>query len=149
MAAALSLATITLASCGGSSSSSDQTAKFKAAYKTVTGQLRTTSQAVGAEIQKASSQTDAQIYSAFRGFASSWQMELSQLETLKPPASVAATFNSLTAAASRAVADLNAIAAAAATHSKTAAEQAAASLVSDVQSAKTANTAIRSKLGIK
>ena len=62
---------------------------------------------------------------------------------MKPPANLGATFNTLTSAASRAEADLNAIVAAAETHDETpAAEQASASLVTDIESAKAASTTI-------
>jgi hypothetical protein len=104
---------------------------------------------IGAEIQRAASQTDAQLAAAFRSFAARWQSELSQLETLKPPASVAANFNSVTGAASRAIADLNAIVAAAVTHSGPNAKQAATSLVVDVTAARSADATLRRKLGIK
>jgi hypothetical protein len=146
--AALLVTLTVLAGCGGSSSSStSQTATFKASYEAAANQLKQGSQAIGAAIQQAPKQTDAQIHAAFQTLASRWQSALSQLQTLKPPANLAATFNTVTGAASRAEADLNAIVAAAATHSSPAAEQASASLVNDIQSAKTASTAITNKLG--
>ncbi len=143
------LVTLTLlAGCGGSSSSStSQTATFKTGYESVANQFKQNSQAIGAAIQQASKQTDAQIHTAFQTLASRWQAALSQLQTLKPPANLAVTYNTMTGAAARAEADLNAIVAAAATHSSSAAEQASASLVNDIQSAKTASTAITNKLG--
>jgi hypothetical protein len=148
--AALVVALLLLARCGGSSSSSsDQTAKFKTSYGSVATQLKHISQSIGTEIQGASSQTDAQIGSTFRGLAARWQNQLSQLETLKPPSNLAATFNTLTGAATRAEADLNSIVAAAETHSSSAAEQASATLVTDISSAKSASTTITQKLGIQ
>ncbi len=138
-----------VAGCGGSSSSSsaDQTATFKTGYESAANQLKQSSQAIGAAIQQAPKQTDAQIHAAFQNLASRWQNALSQLQTLKPPANLAVTFNTVTGAAGRVEADLNAIVAAAATHSSSAAEQASASLVTDIQSAKAASTTITSKLG--
>jgi type IV pilus biogenesis protein CpaD/CtpE len=134
--------------CGGSSSS-DQTAKFKKSYTTTVVQLKQTSSAIGHAIQGASSETDAQLVTTFRGLAGRWQNQLSQLETLKAPSKVAADFNTLTAAATRVESDLNAIVAAGATHSASAGKQAGASIVPDVLAAKSAATTIDQKLGVK
>jgi hypothetical protein len=139
---------VLLSGCGGSSSS-DQATKFKTGFSPVINQFRDISHGIGTAIQQAPSQTDAQIAATFRSLAAHWQARLSQLQTLKPPASVAATFNTLTGAASRAEADLTAIVAAAATHSGAAAKQASASLVTDILTAKAASTTITTKLGIK
>jgi len=138
---ALVVALVPLAGCGGSSSS-DETAKFKTSYESVGTQFKEVSQAIGTAIEQSRTQSDAQIAVAFHALAARWQDQLSQLQTLKPPSSLAATFNTLTGAASRAEADLNAIAAAAETHNKSAAEQASASLVTDIMSAKSASTTI-------
>jgi hypothetical protein len=110
---------------------------------------QTLTQAIGTAIQQAPKQTDAQIGAAFHNLASRWQNQLSQLQTLKPPSNLAATFNTVTGAASRVEADLTAIVAAAATHSSSAAKQASASLVTDILSAKAASTTITNKLGAK
>jgi hypothetical protein len=100
-------------------------------------------------IQNAPSQTDGQLASTFHNLAGRWQNQVSQLETLKPPSNLSATFNTLTSAATRAEADLNAIVSAAETHSAPAAKQAAATLVADILSAKSASTTITDKLGTK
>jgi hypothetical protein len=136
-----------LAGCGGSSSS-DRSAKFKTSYESARTHLRGTSEAIGAEIQQAASQSDRQILIAFRKLAGRWQTQLSRLQTLKPPATVSADFNSLTGAASRVESDLNAVVSAAATHSYTAAQQAGASIVSDVTAARQADATIAHKLRI-
>jgi hypothetical protein len=146
--AALGATLVLLAGCGGSSSS-DQTAKFKTGLTPVVTQFRQISMEIGSTIQGATSQTDAHLGAAFRDLASRWQDQLSQLQTLKAPSGLAAPFNTLTGAASRVEADLNSIVAAAATHSKSAAEQASASLVVDILSAKSASTTITTKLAIK
>lgn len=146
--AALGAAIAGLGGCGGSSAS-DQTGKFKKDYSSVSGQLRQTSVAIGTAIQHAASQTDAQLATTFRQLATRWQNELSQLETLKPPANLAADLNTVTSGATRAETDLNAIASAAATHSKSAATQGAANLVSDISTAKAASTTITKALGVK
>ena len=149
--AAVLVTLVVLGGCGGSSSSStsDQTANFNTSYESVANQLKQSSQAIGAAIQQAPKQTDAQIGAAFHNLASRWQNHLSQLQTLKPPSNLAATFNTMTGAASRVEADLTAIVAAAATHSSSAAKQASASLVTDILSAKAASTVITNKLGAK
>ncbi len=143
------LATLAFVSACGGSSSSNQTAKFKTGFTASTTQLRNTSRAIGGAIQNASSETDAQLAVQFRGLASHWQNQASQLQILKPPARYAADFNTLTAAVSRVETDLNAVVAAAATHSKTAGEQAGASIVTDIVSAKSAAQTLDGKLGVK
>ncbi len=135
-----------LCGCG---SSSDTTAKFKSGYNSLRGPLNQTGTQIATEIEQASKQTDAQVEQAFRGLAQRFQGQLSQLQTLKPPSSVAAEWNSVLAAASRLEADLNAIAAAAATHSAAAAKQAGASLVQDSQALQTATQPVKTKLGLK
>lgn len=149
--AALLVTLALLTGCGGSSSSStsNQTANFKASYEAVANQLKQSSQAIGAAIQQAPKQTDAQIAATFHTLATRWQNQLSQLQTLRPPSNLAASFNTVTGAASRVEADLTAIVAAAATHSGAAAQQASASLVTDILSAKAASTVITNKLGAK
>lgn len=137
-----------LSGCGGSSSS-DQTAKFKSSYGSVVAQLETSSKAIATAIQQAASKSDAQIGTTFRDLAAGWQSQLSQLETLKPPSKVAADLNTLASPAQRVESDLNAIVAAAGTHSKAAAEQASASLVADLTAVKSAAGTLNQKVGIK
>jgi type IV pilus biogenesis protein CpaD/CtpE len=141
-------AAVLLSGCGGSSQP-NPTAKFKARFVPAVNQLRDTSQAIGTAIGHAPSETDAQIATAYRGFAGRWQNSLSQLEAIKPPAKFAVDFNTLTSAAGRAETDLNGIVSAAVTHSRSAATQAAASLVTDILSAKTASAKITDQLGVK
>jgi hypothetical protein len=136
-----------LSACGGSSN--NQSASFKAGYSSTANQLKQVSHDIGTEIQQASKQTDPQVVAAFRILASRWQTHLSQLQTLKPPSNLAADFNTVTGAAGRVEADLNGIVAAGRTHSAAAAKQAAASLVSDVLTAKAASIKITNKLGSK
>ncbi len=136
------------AGCGSSSSSSHTTtANFSASYASIANQLKQVSHSIGVAIQQAPSHTDAQLGALFHQLATKWQSKLSQLETLKPPPGQAANFNTLTNAVTRAESDLTAIVSAAETHSKSAAEQAAASLVTDIETAKSANTSITSKSG--
>jgi hypothetical protein len=150
-AVALLVALAALTGCGGSSSSSTstQTANFKASYQAVANQLKQSSQAIGTAIQQAPKQTDAQIGATFHNLAGRWQNQVSRLQTLKPPSNLATSFNTVTGAAGRVEADLTAIVSAASTHSAAAAQQASASLVSDILTAKAASTTITNKLQAK
>jgi hypothetical protein len=139
----------TSSSASTTSSPASASANFNQRFSSAANQLGKTSQAIGADIEAARSKTDAQLAATFRALANRWQSHVSQLETLKPPANVAVDFNSMTAAASRAEADLSAIAVAAETHSASAAKQASASLVTDITSAKAAGAVIANRLGIK
>jgi hypothetical protein len=142
--------TLGLSACGGSSGSSpNRTATFKSGLAPVLNQFGQSARAIGMAIQGAPSQTDAQIATTFKGLASSWQSHVSQLETLKPPANLAADFNTLTSAAAAAESDLNAIVAASLTHSASSAKQASATLVTDILNAKSAATKLSNTLGIK
>lgn len=139
------VAGVLLAGCG----SSDPTATFKGSFSPVIHQIRGSAIAIGREIQRAPSQDDAQVASAFAGLATRWQDQLSRLQTLKPPPQLAAQFNTLTGAATRVESDLNAIVAAARTHSTAAARQGGASVVQDILAAKAASTGLTSRLGIR
>jgi hypothetical protein len=145
---ALVAALVLLVGCGGSSSS-DQTAKFKASFSPVITQLTQISRETGTTLEHAQGQTDAQLGTVFHDLATRWQTQLSQLQTLKPPANVATAFNTLTGAAARVETDFTAIVSAAQTHSKSGATQATTSVVNDILSAKSASTTITTKLGIK
>ena len=134
-----------LCGCG----SSDTTASFKSGYNALRGPLNQTGNQIAAEINQAPKQTDAEVEQSFRTIAQRFQSQLSKLQQLKPPSSVAADWHSVISAASRMEADLNAIAAAAATHSAAAAKQAGASLVQDAQSLTSAAAPVKSKLGLK
>jgi hypothetical protein len=146
--AVLAISLSGLAGCGGSSSSNNSS-NFKSGYESAVTQLRVASTAIGTAVQGASKDTDATLGTSFKALATKWQSAVSQLETLKPPSSVAAPFNTLTAAAGRVETDLNSIVAAAATHSQSAGEQAGASLVTDITAARAADQTIKQKLGIK
>ena len=150
--AALAAAIMFTSGCGGASSStsasSPPAAPFKASFATAVNQLRATSRSIGTSIQQASSETDAQIGTVFQALATRWQSQVSQLEVLRPPSNLGADFNALTGAASRVTADLNGVVAAAGRHSSTAASKAAASIVTDITTAKSASTRLTQKLGI-
>ena len=155
-AAAVLVTLAVLGGCGGSSkssssssSTSDQTATFKTSYESAANQLKQSSQAIGTAIQQAPKQTDAQLGAAFHNLASRWQNQLSQLQTLKPPFELGSDLQHDDRRRQPGRADLNAIVAAAATHSSSAAKQASAALVTDILSAKAASTAITNQLGAK
>lgn len=134
------------AGCGGSSS--DQTGKFKTGFLAAVTQLKQTSHAIGLAIEHAPSRTDAQLASTFQGLAARWERQASELQTLKPPSSVATAFHTLTGATARVETDLKSVVTAADTHSPSAAQQAGSSLVRDILDAKSASTTITTKLGI-
>jgi hypothetical protein len=151
-----------LAGCGSSSSKSSSattaattsstatpSASFKQSFRTVTGELKQTSGAIGTAFQTAQSKTDAQLATILRGLASRWQSQASQLQALQPPSNVAAEFSTLTAAASRVGPDLNTTATAVGNHSAGSAKRSTISILRDILAAKAAAQAIDRKLGIK
>src|SRR3954447_12233905 len=101
--AALTMSVALLSACGSSSSSSSsssttttehkapsQTATFKHGYEPVVQQFGAISMDTGHAIQQAPKQTNNQILTQFRALANRWERQLSRLETLKPPAALAA-----------------------------------------------------------
>jgi hypothetical protein len=145
-------AVLLVAGCGGSSSSStttSATASFKSTFTPVVNDFKSVSQGVGTTIQGASAKTDAQIGTAFQQLANRWSTAVNKLDSMTPPAKYSSDFNQLKAAATRVESDLKAIVAAAGAHSKTAAQQAATKLVSDIVTAKAAATKITDQLGVK
>ena len=95
-----------------------------------------------------SNQTDSELEGTFKSLATHWQTGTAQLDKLTAPSSVSTTFSNLKGAASRVETDLNAIASAASSHSQSAAKTAAEHLVIDLAAGKTADTKIRSTLGL-
>jgi hypothetical protein len=128
---------------------SGKAAKFKKSYQSVVAQLTQSSRAIGTSLREAPSRTGAQILTTFRGLASRWQSQLSQLQTLKPPLNLVGDFNALTGAGTRVESDLNAIVAATANRSRAAGEQAVARIVMDILAARAADSTIEQKLTIK
>jgi hypothetical protein len=139
-------ALVLLAGCGGSSSSSSS--NFKPGYTSAMKALGTTASQIGTTIEGAASQSDSQLEGTFKSLATHWQTGTGQLDKLTAPSSVSTEFASLKGAASRVETDLNAIASAASSHSQTAAKTAAEHLVIDLAAGKTADTKIRSTLGL-
>src|SRR5437660_626269 len=146
--AALAATVLAMSACGGGggssssslspSPSSSPTASFTSSFKTVTGDFKHGSQVIGQTIGAAKNMTEAQLKTAFKTIAHKWQTVLSKLESLSPPSNVATDFNTLRDAASRVETDLNAIVSAVSTHSASAAQQASATLVHDILTAKSA-----------
>jgi hypothetical protein len=135
-----------LAGCGGSSSSSS--ANFKPGYQSAMKALATTETQIGKTIEGASGKSDAQLEATFKTLATDWRNGTAQLDKLTAPSSVSSQFTSLKGAAGRITGDLSGIASAAASHSESAAKSAAEHLVIDLASGKTADTKIRSTLGL-
>jgi hypothetical protein len=151
-----------LSGCGGSSKSTQTTSTpaspaqtttspasaFASSYQAATVRLESASKAIGAAMREAEHHTNGELAQQFHALSAQWQAPLSALETLSPPAGLAVRFNTLKDSASRVEADLNAIATAAATNDDAAAEQASASLVTDVAAARSADAPIRHQLGL-
>jgi hypothetical protein len=148
---ALAVAALIAAGCGSNSSGSGTTAEqstFRSDFGLVTNQFKQTSHGIGLAIEHASSQSDAQLTSTFSALAVQWQDDLSKLKGLTPPPSVVGPYQTLSGAAIRTEADLNAIVAAAKAHDGAAAKQASEHLLRDILQAKSAARAIDTKLGI-
>jgi maltose-binding protein MalE len=160
-AVSLTLALMALSACGGSSSATQtqtqtqarthptQAAAFTIGHQAATAELEQISRAIGAAIEQAPNSSNAQLAQTFRDLAGRWQAQVSALEALTPPSDLAAQFNTLKDAVARVETDLNAIVSASETNNKSAAEQAAASLVSDIAATRAADAPIRKQLGLK
>jgi hypothetical protein len=150
-------ALVLLCNCGGSSSSSSSSGaqasststsqpsgagQFKAAVVPVLNQFKSASQATGAALEHASTQTDAQLAATFRQLAAKWQGALTKLETLQPPPRFTAAFSRLKGQVSKVTADLAAISSAAQSHDAAAAKAASTKLVKDILSAKATSTTL-------
>jgi hypothetical protein len=157
--AAVAAALVLLSGCGGSSSSSSSASasasassstqtsqtgqsagQFKAAIAPVLNQFRSASQATGAALQHASSQSDAQVATTFQQLGAKWKSALSKLQTLQPPPQFSAAYNRLKSQVSKVDSDLAAIVSAAQSHNAAAAKTAASKLVNDIVSAKATST---------
>jgi hypothetical protein len=154
-AVSLTLALMALSACGGSSSATQtqthpaQAAAFTSGHQAATAELEQISKAIGAAIEQAPNSSNAQLAQTFRDLAGRWQAQVSALEALTPPSDLAVQFNTLKDAVARVETDLNAIVSASETNNKSAAEQAAASLVSDIAATRAADAPIRKQLGLK
>lgn len=159
--AAFAATLVLLSGCGGSSSSSSSSSasasssatsqtsqtsqsagQFKAAIAPVLNQFKSASQATGAALQQASSQTDAQVAATFQQLAAKWNSALTKLQTLQPPPQLTAAYNRLKSQVGKAKADLAAIVSAAQSHDATAAKDATTKLVNDILSAKATSTTL-------
>jgi hypothetical protein len=150
---------VPLSGCGGSSSSSSSAATsgssststtqttqsaahFKAAIAPVLNEFKSASQGTGAALQKASSQSDAQLGAEFQQLAAKWQAGLTKLETLQAPPQFSAAFTRLKGQISHVKTDLTTIASAAKSHDVAGAKTAVTKLVNDIVSAKATATTI-------
>ncbi|MGN6868888.1 MAG: hypothetical protein ACTHMY_10865 [Solirubrobacteraceae bacterium] len=105
-------------------------------------QFKSASQATGAALQQANSQSDAQVAATFQELADKWNSALTKLETLQPPPQFTAAYNRLRSQVRKVKADLAAIVSAAQTHNATAAKDAVTKLVNDIVSAKATSTTL-------
>ena len=110
-------------------------------------QFKSASQATGAAIEHASSQTDAQLAATFQQLAARWQAALTKLEALQPPQRFTAAYSRLKRQVSNVKADLAAIASAAQSHDAAAAKAASTELVNDILSAKATSTTLSNAVG--
>jgi hypothetical protein len=141
MSSALALGGTVACGGGGSSSSSTHTtqgSEFATPYHQATAQLQNLSKEIGTSIEQASHTSDAQLAQEFHTLSGHWQQQLSALEALSAPAALAVGYNTLKDAVSHVESDLNSVVAASETHSKSAGEQAGASLVTDILAARSA-----------
>ena len=147
---ALVVVLLLVTGCGGSGSSSTTAnpSTFRTDFKLSLAQFKKTAHDIGVAVKNAPSQSNTEIASTFTGLAADWQADVTHLKSLTPPASVAGEFTTMTDAATKAEADLNAIVAAAQTNNANAAKLAAEKMVTDVLAAKTAADTIQHKLGI-
>jgi hypothetical protein len=134
-----------LSGCGGS----DTTSTFKSGYNRVRGPLNQTGQQIANEVNRVSTQTNAQAAANLRRLAAQFQSQLAKLEALKPPADVSADWTKVKNAASKLGPDVNAMATAAATGSNGAFQQGVASLQADAQALNQALAPIKQTLGLK
>ena len=156
--AAIAATLVLLSGCGGSSSGSSSSsapptssstgqtsqsaAQFKAAIAPILNQFKSASQATGAALQQASSQTDAQLAATFQHLAAKWTSALNKLEGLQPPPQFTGAYNRLKSQVSKVRGDFAAIVSAAQTHDAAAAKDATAQLVRDIVSAKATSTTL-------
>ena len=110
-------------------------------------QFKSASQATGAAIEHASSQTDAQLAATFQQLAARWQAALTKLEALQPPRRFTAAYSRLKRQVSNVKADLAAIASAAQSHDAAAAKAASTELVNNISSAKATSTTLSNAVG--
>ena len=110
----------------------------------VVNQFKSASQATGAALQHASSQTDAQVAATFQDLATKWKSALAQLQTLTPPQQLTTAYERLKLRVNMVSADLAAIVSAAQSHDANAAKAATTKLIKDIVSAKGASATLTS-----
>jgi hypothetical protein len=147
----LTLALAGPVACGGGGSSSTKTdtaqsGEFATRYHQATAQLQSLSKEIGTAIEQAPHLSDTQLAQEFHTLSGHWQEQLSALEALSAPAALAVGFNTLKDAVSRVESDLNSVVTASETHSKSAGEQAGASLVTDILAARSASEQLDKQL---
>ena len=133
---------VVLAGCG----STDPTAQFKAGYDAARGQLNTAFSDVNKTLANTSRQSATQIAGTVGVLATRFHKALTPLEALKPPASVATAFATLTSSLTRVETDLRGISLAAKGRSFHGAVVAVEKLDSDARAASDAAAAIKRKL---
>lgn len=148
------------AGCGGSdsddtatetatASQQQQAAAFKSGATAATAATTKIGTDLGAAIQSASSQTDAQLAATFTDLAARSRAVVADLNALDPPAASRAKVNALVGALSTGAQDLDAIATAARAGDAASAKSATETLVRDSPAIMAAKDALDADLGVK
>jgi hypothetical protein len=145
----LAAATVLCALAAGCGGSSGTTAAFKASYVKASEPIERIGNDVAGAVEGASRRSFAQVANEFAGLADRLDTELIELESLKPPASIARAFATVTAAANRFEDDLRAISYGASKNDAAAAGTATKALLADAATLNSAAATIRQKLGIR
>ena len=128
--------------------SSARSSGFKQRFAPVNAAIRADGNAVGAALQAASKQTDAQLALAFASLATRTANLTTRLDNLAAPAKYALAKRKLTNALLAGAKDLLAIAKAAETHDANAARTATTRLVADSSKIRATRLALAGKLGL-
>jgi hypothetical protein len=145
-ALAATVAVTVLAACGGDDKADDT---YKQDAKAAVLAIRAVGDRVGESIQKAPSQTDAEVTTTWEGLKKSADAALKQVQDLQPPTDKDKTLvENLVTAFTKADKDIGAIADAASVSDPTAAKSATQQLVADAPAVKTANNALGSSVGV-
>ncbi len=147
MAMAASLA---LAACGGSASTSSTTSHvdFKAGFSKSQNAFRSLGTDIVQDSTGAGNKTDAELAKEFKSLAARAGREAGQLATLPPPARYKAQMASLVNGFHALTADLGKISSAAGKHNASTAAKATRAMLADAAKIKAADTALSKALGL-
>lgn len=144
----LALIVLALAAALGTGVASARSHGFKQRFAPVNTAIRADGNSVGAELQSAAKQTDAQLAVAFANLATRTANLTKRLSALAAPASYATAKRKLTLALLAGAKDLLAIAKAAQAHDANAARTSTKRLVVDSAKIRSTRVALAGKLGL-